>query len=45
MTDIKLITIHGVMITPPLVVNNEVRVSGKVSSVNKKKRYYHIDLL
>lgn len=37
MTDIKLITFYGFMITPPLVVNNEVRVSGKVPSVNKIK--------
>ncbi|MBU1299058.1 MAG: TM0996/MTH895 family glutaredoxin-like protein [Bacteroidetes bacterium] len=37
-TDIKEIISYGVMMTPALVVNGEVKVSGKVPSVEEIKQ-------
>ena len=36
--DIKAIMSYGVMITPALVVNGEVKVAGKVPSVDEIKK-------
>jgi small redox-active disulfide protein 2 len=36
-TDIQQITAYGVMMTPALVVDGEVKVSGKVPSVQEIK--------
>ena len=37
-TDIMTITSYGVMITPALVVDGQVKVSGKVPSVDELKK-------
>ena len=38
-TDINDIISFGVMMTPALVINGEVKISGKVPSVNDLKEY------
>ena len=38
-TDIQKIVSYGVMMTPALVVDGEVKISGKVPSVDDIKKY------
>jgi small redox-active disulfide protein 2 len=42
--DIKIIMGYGVMSTPALVINEKVKVSGKVPSKDDVKRYFEEEM-
>ena len=42
-TDMNQITEHGVMMTPALVINDEVKVSGRVPKKEEVKKWLQAD--